>query len=271
MKLTSLAVLTFFITFAQAPPAKDRAGCQDSKVLSRMPDCRIHFCQNMEYNAFEFPVGKANQKKTVEGEYELLKFSCPATISGLQIHRNAENALKSAGYNIVYTYVYGTTRYYLTAQKGPQWAHVYATKGAYDLTTVKAKEMVQAMEANADSWIQQIQLNGRVSVYGINFDTGKATIKPDSEKVLTEVASLLQKQPDWYMMIAGHTDNVGTDAVNTPLSLQRASSVIAWLAAKGIDKSRLMPAGFGSRKPVVDNNTEEGRAQNRRVDLIKLY
>jgi outer membrane protein OmpA-like peptidoglycan-associated protein len=64
---------------------------------------------------------------------------------------------------------------------------------------------------------------------------------------------------------------VGRDAVNVPLSRQRAEAVINWLAAKGIDKSRLVPAGFGSKKPVADNATEDGKAKNRRVDLVKLY
>jgi outer membrane protein OmpA-like peptidoglycan-associated protein len=89
--------------------------------------------------------------------------------------------------------------------------------------------------------------------------------------VLAEVVKLLQKQPDWYLMVAGHTDNAGTDAINVPLSQQRSQAVIAWLGAKGIDKARLTAAGFGPRKPLADNGSEDGRAKNRRVDLIKLY
>jgi outer membrane protein OmpA-like peptidoglycan-associated protein len=73
------------------------------------------------------------------------------------------------------------------------------------------------------------------------------------------------------MLVAGHTDNVGGDAVNAPLSQQRAAAVAAWLAGNGIDKARLTTSGFGSRKPLADNASEEGRAKNRRVDLVKLY
>jgi outer membrane protein OmpA-like peptidoglycan-associated protein len=127
------------------------------------------------------------------------------------------------------------------------------------------------MQANAASWAEQMNQNGKVSIYGINFDTGKATIRVDSEPVLNELLVLLQKQPDWAILVAGHTDNVGTDAVNVPLSQQRAAAVIAWLGAKGIDKGRLVAAGFGPRKPLADNSAEDGRAKNRRVDLIKLY
>ena len=72
-------------------------------------------------------------------------------------------------------------------------------------------------------------------------------------------------------MVAGHTDNIGTDSLNIPLSQQRAEAVIAWLSAKGVDRWRLIPAGFGSRKPLADNGTDEGRAKNRRVDLVKIY
>ncbi|HWR37853.1 MAG TPA: OmpA family protein, partial [Clostridia bacterium] len=158
------------------------------------------------------------------------------------------------------------------AQSGPQWATLYSEGRGYSLLAVKTKPMEQSMQAaTADGWAQQINQTGRVSIYGINFDTGKATLKPDSESVLTEMAALLQKQPEWFMLVAGHTDSVGTDAVNIPLSRQRAEAVITYLAGKGINKARLTAAGFGAQKPLADNATEEGRGKNRRVDLVKLY
>jgi outer membrane protein OmpA-like peptidoglycan-associated protein len=73
------------------------------------------------------------------------------------------------------------------------------------------------------------------------------------------------------MAVAGHTDNVGTQAANLVLSRQRAQSVIAWLSAHGVDGARLVPAGFGDARPIADNKDEEGRQKNRRVDLVKLY
>jgi outer membrane protein OmpA-like peptidoglycan-associated protein len=137
---------------------------------------------------------------------------------------------------------------------------------------VKKKEMEQQMQAaTADGWSEQISQTGRASIYGINFDTAKATIRPDSESVLNELLALFQKQSDWCFVVAGHTDNVGSDTVNLPLSRQRAEAVIAWLAAKGVDRSRLIAAGFGSKKPLADNASDDGRAKNRRVDLVKLY
>ncbi len=272
MKRTALFLFAISLAHAQAP-APDAKGCQESKVLSRIPGCRIANCKVSDYGVADMRVGKdVRQKKTVEGVYELINFRCPAGTSGIQVARNAEAALKAAGYNILFTDNYSNVRFTVTAQNGPQWVMVYAAGIDYTLTTVKAKDLDQQMQATgADGWAQQINQTGRVSIYGINFDTGKATIRPDSEPVLTEVVTLLQKQPDWYLMVAGHTDNVGTDAVNTPLSQQRAQAVIVWLGAKGIDKARLTPAGFGARKPLADNATEDGKAKNRRVDLIKLY
>ncbi len=127
------------------------------------------------------------------------------------------------------------------------------------------------MKADAASWAEQINQTGRVSIYGINFDTGKATIRADSEAPLAEIVKLLQANTEWAMVVAGHTDNVGAKQMNLTLSRQRAESVIAWLGAHGIGKERLIAAGFGDSRPVEDNGTEEGRQKNRRVDLVKLY
>lgn len=104
----------------------------------------------------------------------------------------------------------------------------------------------------------------------MHFDTGKATIKPESRECLEEVVKLLNANPTWRMQIEGHTDNVGATAANQTLSEQRASAVVAWLTANGIAKTRLTAKGFGDSQPVGDNTTEEGRAQDRRVALRKL-
>jgi OmpA-OmpF porin, OOP family len=270
MKYLALFSCLSSLAFAQAPP-KDKPGCADSPVLTRLTGCWILRCRTSQYDVAKMPVAKG-QQKDVEGELQQVGYACPADASGLQIQRNAEAAFLQSGYRIVFKDAYATTRFWLTAQSGPQWATLYSEGRGYNLTTVKTKPMEQSMQAaNADGWAQQINQTGRVSVYGINFDTGKATLRPESESVLAEMAALLQKQPEWYMLVAGHTDTVGTDAVNVPLSRQRAEAVIAWLGAKGIDKSRLTAAGFGAKKPLADNTTEEGRAKNRRVDLVKLY
>ncbi len=275
--LLTVFVIFFIVAlaFAQAPP-KDAKGCTDPAVLTRMTGCTIRSCRTSAYDVAKMPTAKTGERLTaVEGQLQSVAYSCTTDISGLQIARNAENALQASGYKILFTDSYGTTRYWVTARNGAQWVTVHSEGGVqrgYDVVAVKTKEMEQEMQATtADGWAKQIAESGRASIYGVNFDTGKATIRADSEKVLNEVATLLRNQPEWYMVVAGHTDNVGADAVNVPLSRQRAEAVIAWLASQGIEKARLTPAGFGSRKPVADNATEDGRAKNRRVDLVKLY
>jgi OOP family OmpA-OmpF porin len=257
---------------AQAPKPVDRPGCAESKVVSRMPGCVILRCDHKDYAGAAMPRTKMERNHQVEGEFELTVYRCPSTKSPLELGRNTEAALRNAGFNILYTDVYGAgARFYMTAQKGQQWVHLNAVSDAYELTAVKQKQMEQLMTADADGWAEQVNQTGRVSVYGINFDTGKATIRADSEPALNEVAKMLEANPSWAMLVAGHTDNVGAKPMNLTLSRQRAESVIAWLAGRGIDKTRLVPAGFGDTRPLADNSDDEGRQKNRRVDFVKLY
>jgi OmpA-OmpF porin, OOP family len=272
MKPLTLLFLACAFAHAQAP-TPDAKGCKDSALLSRLNGCSIRTCIVKDYDIHGMPMGKPNKVQNVEGAYERLDFRCPAGTSSIQTYRNAENALKAKGYQILFLDNYGdNSRFRFTARQGGQWITFYSDRLDYQLIAVKEKQLEQQMQANtAAGWGEQISQTGHATVYGINFDSGKATIKPDSEPVLNELLTLLQKQPDWTLMVAGHTDNVGGDAVNVPLSRQRAQSVITWLSSKGVDSWRLVPAGFGSKKPLADNGTEDGRAKNRRVDLVKVY
>ncbi|EYF07886.1 OmpA family protein [Chondromyces apiculatus] len=102
----------------------------------------------------------------------------------------------------------------------------------------------------------------------INFETGTAKIKPESEEVLNIVHEFLVSRKDVSVLrVEGHTDDVGDDAKNQTLSEQRALAVAQWLVAKGDDCKRLLPVGFGETKPVGDNKTEEGKALNRRTEF----
>jgi outer membrane protein OmpA-like peptidoglycan-associated protein len=226
-----------------------------------------------EYNAHAMPIGKPSKVQSVEGAYEKIDFRCPAGTSSIQTYRNAENALKARGYQVLFVNNYGdNSRFTFTARQGPQWITFYSDRLDYQVITVKEKQLEQQMQANtAADWGEQINQTGRATIYGINFDTGKATIRPDSEAALAEIVKLLQANPTWAMAVAGHTDNVGARPMNLTLSRQRAQSVIVWLAAHGVDEVRLAPAGFGDTRPVADNTDEDGRQKNRRVDLVKLY
>lgn len=111
--------------------------------------------------------------------------------------------------------------------------------------------------------------DGRVAVYGINFDFNSATLRPESTVVLEQVAGLLRGEPALGIVIEGHTDDVGGDAYNMALSGKRANAVRDWLVAAGIDASRLEAVGKGAGSPVATNGNDVGRAQNRRVELAK--
>jgi len=116
----------------------------------------------------------------------------------------------------------------------------------------------------------QLSKNGRVTLSNVHFETGKADITPESEGTLNEVVSTLNAHPDWKVRVEGFTDNVGTKDANLQLSEQRADSVMNWLANHGIDRSRLSSKGYGEARPVAANSTEDGRAKNRRVQLVRL-
>ena len=107
-------------------------------------------------------------------------------------------------------------------------------------------------------------------MYGIYFDTGKAEVKPESNDTLTQIAKMLQLQPELKLLVVGHTDNVGTLAANMDLSKRRADAVVKALTTSfGVSPSRLNAQGAGPLAPVASNRTEDGRAKNRRVELVE--
>ncbi len=110
---------------------------------------------------------------------------------------------------------------------------------------------------------------GRARLNGILFDTDSARLRSESLPTLDEVVRLLAGEPSWSVLVEGHTDSTSTAAHNQALSEQRAKSVVNYLTGKGVAASRLSAAGFGQSRPVADNATELGRAQNRRVELVR--
>jgi outer membrane protein OmpA-like peptidoglycan-associated protein len=95
-------------------------------------------------------------------------------------------------------------------------------------------------------------------------------IKPESEAIINQIAAMLKSDPGLKVSIEGHTDNAGTAASNKTLSEARAKAVVASLLGKGIDKARLSSKGWGQEKPVADNDSEDGKARNRRVEIVKM-
>ncbi len=128
----------------------------------------------------------------------------------------------------------------------------------------------EAETANDKPIAQQLEETGRAVVHEIHFGFNSAEILPESSGMLSQIARMLQEDPKIQLIIEGHTDNIGSADFNLELSRKRAKAVKNWLADKGgIDETRLTTVGYGMTRPITDNNTEEGRAQNRRVELVK--
>ena len=120
-----------------------------------------------------------------------------------------------------------------------------------------------------DQLASDLKQNGRVRLYGINFDSDSATIRDESKPTLDIVASMLKSNPEFKVTIEGHTDATSTPEHNQELSESRANAVKAYLAGAGVDAARLTAAGFGATKPVATNDNALGRAENRRVELAR--
>jgi len=252
---------------------QDEEGCKDSPLLTRLAGCHITSCSKSEFDAAELAIKPSGdtRKKHVEGKLEKINYDCSGK-SALQVARNTENAWRAAGFTIDFT-GYDVPTHYVTAHKGGQWVAVEASEltgdSQYVFTSVVAEEMKQEMTSDAKAWADEINKSGHAAVYGIEFDTAKATLRPESEAVLAQVAALLKSEPDWKMKIEGHTDSTGTKQGNQALSQQRAAAVVAWLVKDGIAASRLTAVGMGDTQPIADNTTDAGRARNRRVELVK--
>ena len=146
-------------------------------------------------------------------------------------------------------------------------------KGIFVTNIVMAKGAVDLYERNTTDYASAVEKaiaeTGKFVTNDILFETGKATLKPESMDEIRKVADYMKKNPSARFEVQGHTDNQGSDKVNDPLSQQRAEAVVKALEGEGVDPFNLRPVGKGSHEPVADNKTEEGRAKNRRVEFIK--
>lgn len=151
------------------------------------------------------------------------------------------------------------------------WAKVYCNSwsGYYQLFIVEEKGFKKKLTFGAEEIKKQLDEKGHVAIYGILFDIDKSSLKPESEKDLQEIVKLMRNYPGLKIEIQGHTDNQGSADYNHDLSKRRAQTVKTYLVANGIDDSRLAAKGYGFSQPVASNDTKEGRAKNRRVELVK--
>lgn len=163
--------------------------------------------------------------------------------------------------------------YILRTPESEIWVEAYVNPnrgGPYYLTVVEKKALeVKASLLPAEEMKKELDAKGHVALY-INFDFDKANIKPESQPIIEQIVKLLKNSPSLNLTVEGHTDNIGTPSYNKQLSEARAKSVVAALTSQGIETQRLRAAGYGQEKPIADNSSDEGRAQNRRVELVKV-
>ena len=129
---------------------------------------------------------------------------------------------------------------------------------------------IKLAEGGGMNMLQKLTTDGRIIIHGIRFDFNKATIKPESMGVINELVKMMKENLNTKFEIQGHTDSDGNDDYNMKLSQQRADSVKSILVELGIEESRLSSKGYGESKPISDNNTQEGKANNRRVEFVKI-
>lgn len=136
----------------------------------------------------------------------------------------------------------------------------------YELYVVEREAMQQVITANAMA--NAIDRDGFITL-DIHFATGKVEILPESKPSVDQIVALLKKRPNLKVGVEGHTDNTGSAAANKTLSQARAKSVATEIASAGISASRLETVGYGEERPIADNRLEDGRAKNRRVEIVK--
>ncbi len=270
---TIVFIVAFLLVFSCAAvwaqeEEKDIEGSKDHPLLSRMKNFIIADYL-ARYDEHEFYVSDG-ETKTVEGDRTFidykLKEGAPQP-SPLQVKRNYTNAMKTLGAKLIYEdedYVCWNL------VKGDQeiWVDVQVHNDgwSYELNFVQIAAMVQ--EVTANEMLEALNKDGFIALY-INFDSGKFDLKPETQGTIDQIVALLKDNADLKVSIEGHTDNVGQPAANKTLSEQRAKSVMAAVVKGGVDASRVSAAGWGQERPLADNRSEEGRAKNRRVEIVK--
>ena len=275
--------------------AQDAEGCKDHPLFNRMPNYHIAQCDSVEFDARKFPVGPPLEEQRpkqieVEGALFFIQYQInegTKQASGLQIMKNFENATKTGGGTVEGEYKewcsayvdydprlgntctnWGVSMKFINDNK-EIWAYMQVQDDGYGLQIMEREEMKQDIVADAASMQQGLSVTGHIAIYDILFDTGKADIKPQSEAALKEIAKLMTANPSLKLHVVGHTDNVGDLALNMKLSQARAAAIMTALTSRqGIAANRLTAFGAGPYAPVAANATEDGRAKNRRVELV---
>ena len=237
-----------------------------------MPNYYIAACEAKEFAAVPFKLQKG-KTRTVEGKYTFVTYAVDDRKddqSGVAVVRNYENALKKLGGTVADSVPNWWVNGSVVVDGKEVWVQAERGNGKISLTIVEKQAMTQHVVADAAAFRDGLKATGHVAVEGIYFDTGKSVVKPESTPALAEVAKLLAADPSLKLWVVGHTDSVGQADANMALSKARAEAVVAVLTTTHrVASARLKGYGVGPLAPVASNDSEDGRAKNRRVELVK--
>jgi len=243
----------------------------------------------------------------LEGKLTRITYGAPPGRSTLEVFRNYQQALEAAGFEVVFSctdadcggryfnharstgyHLHFAENYYdqrylaarLDNDDGSIAVAVYTVHrnavGSFpdqaftQLDIVESAAMQESMvSVDANAMAEALERDGHIAIYNIYYDFDSADLKPESDDAIAEIASLLELRSDLSLLIVGHTDGQGSIDYNQELSGRRATSVVDALVASGVDAGRLTPIGAGMAAPVANNRLDEGRAKNRRVELVE--
>ncbi|MEN6508262.1 MAG: OmpA family protein [Smithella sp.] len=273
ISIISTTILLCLLATTLYAAQTDNAKCKDHPLFTRMPGSYIYNCDHKQFDGRDFIMGKG-QTIHVEGQLWWMTYYPQSDLkskpSELQIRRNFENAIVKQGGTLVGTATNKKQIYKLNKDGKEIWIELWAEfTGKYGFTIIQKDAMAQDIVADAKVFSNDIRTTGHAAVYGIYFDTGKSNIKPESAQAIAEIVKLLNSDPGLKIHVVGHTDNAGSVESNIKLSQSRAESVVQALRNNGISPARLKSFGCGQFAPVMSNDNEEGRAKNRRVELVK--
>lgn len=231
--------------------------------------------KHSDFNEYDFYYYKGNKKinNIIKGEmWELYSY----------IPKNEEATYFELNNNLVFEAKKNNGRVYVDqphtrtqifsfdAPEGKYWMMTHTVDNRVNLVIMLEKNFEKSMNMDISDWKSDFEKTGKLTLRGVQFEFNKSKLMPESGAVLDKAVELLNKYSGTVIEIAGHTDNVGTKSYNHKLSQERAESVRMYLVEKGVAADRLSAIGYGDEKPVDSNDTEEGRSNNRRVELVKI-
>ncbi len=187
-------------------------------------------------------------------------------MNGVQAFQSIETLLKESGFTIVFE----DSPRRLTATRGEHWYLLDNKDGSYTQTILLAGETTGTTPAQTSSATAEFESAGHAVLYGIDFDHATGAVQDNADSVLRPFLDLLRSDTTLKIRVECYTDNVGPAADNLALSRKEGEGVVKWFVDHGVDKARLAYQGMGSANPLVDNDTDEDRAKNRRVEIVKM-